>query len=328
MIRLFLTLAKALRDHATILYLIPEVEEPLDIINGFSIDKDKYLSDDKELNLKENNSCPLEIIQNLKGFRIGHINIASLTRYIDQLQIYLHKESFDILSVNETRLDKQITDSIVNTNGYSIARYDRNRDGGGVAIFYRNCINVALRNNLIPEDLEAICVEVMQAKSKPILIATVYRPPNTSMDIFEKIGTLMQNLDQENKEVIILGDFNCDLLRSSTTSNHTRKFLDLIEVFQFDQIITQRTRITQNSETLIDVALTNSPENIANSGVLHVGISDHSLIYICRKISFIKSQPKLVESRNYKNYNPGYFNEDLDNLLNQYTWESTDPDLL
>ena len=81
-------------------------------------------------------ACPLEIIQNLKGFRIGHINIASLTRYIDQVQIYLHKESFDILSVNETRLDKQITDSIVNINGYSIARYDRNRDGGGVAIFY------------------------------------------------------------------------------------------------------------------------------------------------------------------------------------------------
>ena len=90
------------------------------------------------------------------------------------------------------------------------------------------------------------------------------------MDIFEKIEILMQNLDQENKEVIILGDFNCDLL-SSTTSNHTRKFLDLIEVFQFDQIITQPTRITQNSETLIDVALTNSPENIANSGVFTCG---------------------------------------------------------
>ena len=80
----------------------------------------------------------MEIIQNL--------NIASLTKYIDQLQ----KESFDILSVNE------------------------------------------------------------------------------------KIEVLMQNIDQENKEVIILGDFNCDLL-SSTISNHTRKFLDLIEVFQLDQ---------------------------------------------------------------------------------------------
>ena len=180
--------------------MISEVEEPLDIINGFSIDKDKSLSDDKELNLKENNACPLEIIQNLKGFRIGYVNIASLNRYIDQLQIYLHKESFDILSVNETRLDKQITDSIVNINGYSIARHDRNRDGGGAAIFYRNCINVALRNDLIPEVLEAICVEVMQAKSKPILIATVYRPPNTSMDIFEKIEILIRILIKRIKK--------------------------------------------------------------------------------------------------------------------------------
>ena len=82
--------------------------------------------------------------------------------------------------------------------------------------------------------------------------------------------------------MIILGDFNCDLF-SSTISNHTRKLYDLIEVFHFYQIITQPTRITQNSETLIDVALTNCPENIINSGVVHVGISDILLFIFVEK---------------------------------------------
>ena len=61
-----------------------------------------------------------------------------------------------------------IIDSMVNMNGYSIVRNDRNREGGEVTLYYRNCTNTALRNDLIPEDLEAICIEVMQAKSQPI----------------------------------------------------------------------------------------------------------------------------------------------------------------
>ena len=85
----------------------PEVQKPLDnSINGFIIHHDKSVPSDKQSDLKENNAYHLEIIQNLKSFRIGHINIASLTKYINQLQIYLQKESFDILSVNETRLDE------------------------------------------------------------------------------------------------------------------------------------------------------------------------------------------------------------------------------
>ena len=47
----------------------------------------------------------------------------------------------------------------------------------------------------------------MQAKSKPILIASVYRSPNALVEVFDKMEILIQNLDQEHKEVIILGDF-------------------------------------------------------------------------------------------------------------------------
>ena len=66
------------------------------------------------------NDNAIDILQKLKGFRLGHLNITSLTEYIDQLQLYLHNEPLDVLSINETRLDKDITDSVVSINGYEV----------------------------------------------------------------------------------------------------------------------------------------------------------------------------------------------------------------
>jgi hypothetical protein len=36
------------------------------------------------------------------------------------------------------------------------------------------------------------------------------------------------------------------------------------------------------------------------TGVIPLGISDHNLVYICRKISLPKELPKIVLSRQYK----------------------------
>ena len=46
---------------------------------------------------------------------------------------------------------------------------------------------------------------------------------------------------------------------------------------------------------------------VVESGVIHLGISDHNFIYACRKVAIIKSQPKIIETRNFKCYNPVYF---------------------
>jgi hypothetical protein len=69
-------------------------------------------------------------------------------------------------------------------------------------------------------------------------------------------------------------------------------------------MIDHPTRITDSTSFLLDVALVTNPENISQSGVSHVGISDHSLIYACRKLSFSygKNQSKVIRSRDFKNY--------------------------
>ena len=254
----------------------------------------------------------------MKGFRISHLNITSLIKYIDQVRIYLHGEPLDILSINENRLDSNINDTDIRINGYDILRKDRNRERGGVAIYDRDHLNVKERKELVPENLESVCVEVRQIKSKPLLITSLYRPPSERIEIFDEIENLIQNIDGENKELILIGDLNCDLL-ADVKLHHTNRFLDIENLFQLTQIILEPTRVTANTQTLLDLLLTNKPENINNFGVL---------IYGCRKDAFSKNPPKIVESRNFKHYNSSAFKADLAEYLSMCDWRSNDPSVL
>ena len=82
-----------------------------------------------------------EFPKNIKGLKICHLNIRSLPAHIDELRLILDEYPFDILSLNETRLDDSIPGGEISINEYTIHRKDRDRDGGGVAILIRNCIN-------------------------------------------------------------------------------------------------------------------------------------------------------------------------------------------
>ena len=72
---------------------------------------------------------------------------------------------------------------------------------------------------------------------------------------------------------------------------------------------------------LIDVFITNVPDKIACSGVSHVGISDHSMIYGIRKINSIRRNrqtQKFKTVRNFKNFN----SSDLVRDLSFVPWQS------
>ena len=62
---------------------------------------------------------------------------------------------------------------------------------------------------------------------------------------------ILMKLSSENKSVILLGDFNVDLMKYD---NHhsTNEFLDSLSLHLFLPHITQLTRIRDTSKTLID----------------------------------------------------------------------------
>ena len=99
-------------------------------------------------------------------------------KHFDELLIYMQDKPFDILTLNETRLDNSISDSEVKIPGYDIVRRDRNRNGGGVAMFIRSTISFINRNDLVPEVLNS------KPNSKPFLVSSCYRPPNSKIKMF------------------------------------------------------------------------------------------------------------------------------------------------
>ena len=56
-------------------------------------------------------------------------------------------------------------------------------------------------------------------------------------------------------------------------------------MYGLQQLITEPTRMTQTSATLIDLIYTNCPDTIVCSGVPHISISDHSIVFAYRKLS-------------------------------------------
>ena len=67
------------------------------------------------------------------------------------------------------------------------------------------------------------------------------------------------------------------------------------------------------TKSILDVCINSSPDKIIQLGVVHLGISDHSLIYATRKLNsvFKRVSRNLVEFRNFKKFNVESFLNDL-----------------
>ena len=216
---------------------------------------------------------------------MASLNVNSLLAHIDKLKIFTSANALDVLKINETKLDSTIDNPEVNIPGYEIIWNDRKingRKGGGVCIYVRWNINYILKDDLEIEKLESLVIQVNKPRSKPILISTWYRPPDTPTAIFDNFEELIAKMDSTGHEIFLLGDFNVDFM-PDVNANNTNKLKDIFSTFGLEQLITEPTRVTANSSTLIDLCVTNAATKIANSGVLHLGISAHSLIYMTYK---------------------------------------------
>ena len=72
---------------------------------------------------------------------MAFLNIVSLPKKIDEIRYSMSNKHIDLIGFSETRLDSNISDNVIDLDGYDIVRKDRSRNGGGVCIYVRSSIN-------------------------------------------------------------------------------------------------------------------------------------------------------------------------------------------
>ena len=219
------------------------------------------------------------------SFSMLHLNIRSLQKKFDSLFNLLMTLKFEckVICITET----WCSDNSMNHNLFKLPQYNsihqvrRTGKGEGIAIFLHESLTFNVRHDLSVNnaDIEALCVEIINKKSKNILINTQYRLPAGNFNEFEAyLNTFLAKSKTTDKTCFLVGDLNLNLIDYQSNAK-VRDFVNLI--FQYlVPIVNKPTRVTENNATLIDYIITNSfmdQENL--TGILKTDISDHFPIF-------------------------------------------------
>lgn len=247
--------------------------------------------------------------------RVATLNICSIRNKLDELKDLMSSQRIDILGVQETWLDNEVTDHMVAVDGYTLHRLDRPwRRGGGVCIYYRDEVSCRVRKDLEIAGMEATWIEI-GSKNK-LFFGCVYRPPQEAVTFWEQLDDLLSNGDLRSHRIVLVGDFNVDVSPSqSFTGRHYSHLLELCAGHDLRFNIQSPTRISLRSPpTTLDLVLTSdSPAPIAE--VVDVPFSDHSMVVTQLAVAECKIPRRFVESRNLKAINIDAFREDLRQTL-------------
>ena len=179
------------------------------------------------------------------------------------------------MGVAETWLAADVTDGEVSIPHYKLFRKDRAlQHGGGVCIYCHETTRVKQRADL-ETDLEILWIEIMEQKHST-LVGCAYRPPDKSVaywDVFQ--ANIEKAMQGRQSRTVLIGDFNVDYADPlASRASHLHSTLTHCNLFNH---VSQPTRVTSSSASVIDLFLSNVPiEGVCRT--VYVDMSDHFAI--------------------------------------------------
>ena len=162
-----------------------------------------------------------------------HLNISSLAKHFDELNtlLFLFQHNFSFNGISETRFlngQEPVLDFLI--PGYSHISTPTDSSAGGVTLYVSNTLAFKPRPDLSSslyssKLLESVFVEIVSPNKPNLLVGLIYRHPCMSLKSFNSdfLKPFLHKVGLENKELILLVDFNVNLLNTDDNSSH---FLD------------------------------------------------------------------------------------------------------
>ncbi|CAB3996972.1 Hypothetical predicted protein [Paramuricea clavata] len=156
-----------------------------------------------------------------------------------------------------------------------------------------------------------------------MIVCVIYRPPDCPVTCTrDELKPKFIEALLLGKEIIILGDMNCNLLK--TSCYESKILLDTCSELHLTQLIKDPTTIASQTSSLLDVIMISSSSKVKSSEVVDIGISDHSMIYCTLKLRADKPRLEYKDVRSFKNYNSESFKAELSQLPFHETYRIND----
>ena len=180
----------------------------------------------------------------------------------------------------ETKINYEFPSAQFNIENYEIRnRRDRNKFGGGLIEYIRRGV---------------ICKQINE------------------FDFFSELEHLVEQAFLKCNNIIIMGDINIDLYDSN--DNDCNKLKYFCDVFDFTNLIKDKTCFTKTHQSSIDVILTTKPKNFQHTLIFETGLSDfHMMILTSFKTKLVRLKPKTIAYRKTKNFNADEFLNEIQN---------------
>ena len=245
--------------------------------------------------MKEN--CPNKLI-------VGHLNINSIRNKFEFFEDVINR-NLDIILLPEAKLDDSFPSAEFILKEYGVPyRFDRNFKGGGLLFHIRGDIPQKFLKLRSDGNIESICVEINLRKRKSFIKDSNNPSESFISNHLECLNRIIDEYSKKYQNFLFLGDFN-----ATANEKCMEEFFNLNGL---TSLIKKSSFKNPDKPTCIDLILTNQPNCFQQSNVFKTGLSDFHLLTVTEfKMGFQNLQSKIVNYRDYKNFDNEKFRSDI-----------------